>query len=79
VSIEDQDKFSSSKVVLKTQYGQTAPLDIKFSKSIKSGTMYTSFHHAKSKINYIFGDEADEFTKTARFKSLKVEVCSDEC
>ncbi|MDY0326660.1 MAG: molybdopterin-dependent oxidoreductase [Arcobacteraceae bacterium] len=79
VSIDDQDKFTSSKVVLKTQYGQSAPLEIKFSKSIKTGTMFTSFHHAKSKINYIFGDEADELTKTARFKSLKVEVSSDEC
>jgi formate dehydrogenase major subunit len=67
------------KVILKTPYGETSPLEVKFVKGVKKGTLYTTFHHAKSKINYIFGDEADEFTKTARFKSLKVEVCSAEC
>lgn len=74
VSIEDQDKFSTEKVILKSEYGQTNPIPIKFVKSVKPGTLYTSFHHAKSKINYIFGDEADELILTARFKSVKVEV-----
>ncbi|NLO17685.1 MAG: molybdopterin-dependent oxidoreductase [Arcobacter butzleri] len=72
-SIEDEQRLSN-KIVLKTPYGQTSPLEVKFVKSIKKGTLYTTFHHAKSKINYIFGDESDEFTKTAKFKSLKVEV-----
>ncbi|MGE4455423.1 MAG: molybdopterin oxidoreductase family protein [Arcobacteraceae bacterium] len=72
-NIEDACRLGE-KVVLKTLYGQTAPLEVKFVKGVKKGTLYTTFHHAKSKINYIFGDEADEFTKTARFKSLKVEV-----
>jgi hypothetical protein len=25
-------------------------------------------------VNYLFGDEADEITKTSRFKALKVEI-----
>ncbi|MEA1914888.1 MAG: molybdopterin-dependent oxidoreductase [Campylobacterota bacterium] len=74
VSIEDKDKFTTSKVVLKSPYGQTAPLNIKFVKTLKTGTLYTTFHHEKSKINYVFGDEADERVLTARFKSVEVEV-----
>ncbi|QOG12528.1 molybdopterin oxidoreductase family protein [Arcobacter sp. FWKO B] len=75
-NIEDSSRLGE-KVVLKTEFGQTTPLSVKFVKSVKKGTLYSTFHHAKSHINYIFGDEADEFTKTARFKSLKVEVCSE--
>jgi formate dehydrogenase major subunit len=41
---------------------------------MKPYTFYTTFHFAKNHINYIFGDEADEKVKTARFKSVKVEV-----
>jgi len=36
--------------------------------------MFCTFHHAASNINYIFGDECDELIKTARFKSVEVEV-----
>jgi formate dehydrogenase major subunit len=61
-------------VILKTQHGETNPLKIKFSKTIKKGTLFSSFHHAKSHINYIFGDESDVNTKTALFKSVEVEV-----
>jgi formate dehydrogenase major subunit len=74
VSFEDQDKFTSEKVILKNKYGQTKPLAIKFVKTLKIGTMFCTFHHAKSHINYIFGDEADDIIKTARFKSVEVEV-----
>ncbi len=74
VSIEDKDKFSSEKVILKSEYGQTNPLPVKFVKSVKPGTLYTTFHHAASHINYVFGDEADDLIMTARFKSVKVEV-----
>ena len=74
ISDKDKDKFSSSKVILKNQYGQTDPLTIKFVKTLKKGTMFCTFHHAKSKINYIFGDASDELVKTARFKSTEVEV-----
>ena len=73
-SIEDEDKFSSNKVILRSQYGETSVLPLKFVKTIKPGTLFTSFHHAKSKINYLFGDEADELIATAKFKCVKVEV-----
>ena len=74
VSIADKERFTTSKVILKNQYGQTAPLTVKFVKTLKTGTMFCTFHHAKSNINYIFGDECDELIKTARFKSVEVEV-----
>jgi formate dehydrogenase major subunit len=75
VSTEDSELFKGKlSVVLKSQYGKTNPLRFKLSKGIKKGTMYVSFHHAKSKINFLFGDESDELTKTARFKSIKVTV-----
>ncbi len=73
-SIDDQDKIKGDKVILKTKYGQTKPLSIKFVKTIKPQTLFCTFHHAKSHINYIFGDESDVNTKTALFKSLEVEV-----
>ena len=76
VSIEDKYKFSFDiqRVILKTEYGQTAPLKIKFAKTIKPQTLFCSFHHAASNINYLFGDESDVNTKTALFKSVEVEV-----
>ena len=74
VSIEDKDKITTSKVILKSPYGQTSPLTVKYVKTLKTGTLYTTFHHEKSKINYVFGDEADEKVMTARFKSVEVEV-----
>ena len=72
-SLEDKDRIGN-KVKLKTANGESSILSVKFSKTIKKGTLFCSFHHAKSKINYLFGDESDEFVKTARFKSLKVEI-----
>ncbi len=72
-SVEDEGKFGN-RVILKTEYGETAPLLVKYSDKIKPRTLFTTFHHAKSKINAIFGDEADELIMTARFKSLRVEV-----
>ncbi len=74
VSIEDRDKITSKRVILKTQYGETTPLRVEYSNKIKPQTLYTTFHHAKSEINAIFGDECDELILTARFKSVKVEV-----
>jgi formate dehydrogenase major subunit len=74
VSVEDKDKIKGEKVILKSKYGQTKPLSIKFVKTVKPQTLFTSFHHAKSHINYIFGDESDVNTKTALFKSVEVEV-----
>jgi formate dehydrogenase major subunit len=72
-SVEDEGKFGD-RVILKTEYGETAVLSVKYSDKIKPRTLFTTFHHAKSKINAIFGDEADELIMTARFKSLRVNV-----
>jgi formate dehydrogenase major subunit len=75
VSEKDREFFQGrDRVVLESKYGRSRPLRIKFTKALKRGTLYTTFHHAKSHINYLFGDEADEFVKTARFKSVKVKV-----
>ncbi|WP_419771443.1 MAG: molybdopterin oxidoreductase family protein [Candidatus Marinarcus sp.] len=73
-SLEDKERIGSDHVVLKTQYGETSIMPIKYVKTIKPGTLFTTFHHAKSKVNFIFGDEADELIMTARFKSVRVEV-----
>lgn len=73
-SIEDKERIGSDHVVLKTQYGQSAIMPIKFVKTIKPNTLFTTFHHAASKVNFLFGDECDELIMTARFKSIRVEV-----
>jgi len=75
VSKEDEELFKDvSEVVLSSKYGKSRPLKIKITKKLKSKTLFCSFHHAKSHINYLFGDESDELTKTARFKSVKVDI-----
>jgi len=72
-SIEDEGKFGD-RVKLQTQYGETATLSVKYSNKIRPRTLFATFHHSKSKINAIFGDECDELIMTARFKSLRVRV-----
>ena len=72
-SIEDKGKFGD-RVKLQTQYGETAILSVKYNNKIRPRTLFTTFHHSKSKINAIFGDECDELIMTARFKSLRVRV-----
>ena len=75
VSEEDVDRFPKSEyVILRSQYGESAPLRVKFTEKIKPNTLFITFHHAKSRINYLFGDESDELILTAAFKSIKVEV-----
>jgi formate dehydrogenase major subunit len=75
VSEEDREFFENKEtIILRSYYGKSQSLRFKITKHIKKGTMFVSFHHAKSQINFLFGDEADELTKTARFKSLKVSV-----
>ncbi|MCF6200793.1 MAG: molybdopterin-dependent oxidoreductase [Hydrogenimonas sp.] len=72
---DDADKLPKSEyVILKSEYGESAPLKIKFTDKIRPDTLFVTFHHAKSKINYLFGDECDELILTAAFKSVKVEV-----
>jgi formate dehydrogenase major subunit len=74
-SLEDEEIFANrTHVVLVSRYGRSEKLKVKLSKRIKKGTLFITFHHAKSKINFLFGDESDELTKTARFKSVKVIV-----
>jgi len=74
-SHEDAKKFDLSKpVVLVSKYGKSAQLKLKESKTIKKGTLYASYHFASSRINYLFGDESDNVTKTPRFKAIEVEV-----
>ncbi|ADU96987.1 molybdopterin oxidoreductase [Thermovibrio ammonificans HB-1] len=71
----DRERLKGAKrVILRSEYGETAPLPLEFNRHLKPGTLFVSFHRAKSRINFLFGDEADELVKTARFKSVKVEV-----
>jgi len=72
-SVEDEGKFGD-KVVLKTEYGETSVLNVKYTDKVKPRTLFSTFHHARSRINAIFGDEADELIMTARFKSLRVSI-----
>jgi formate dehydrogenase major subunit len=75
VSFSDRAFFKGVESVrLKTQFGESGDLPIKISKKIKKGTLFTTFHHVESRINFLFGDDSDELIKTALFKSLKVEV-----
>lgn len=75
VSVEDEEFFEFKDfVVLRSEYGESAPLRVKVSSTVKKGTLFTTFHHAKSNINFLFGDESDELIKTARFKSIKVDI-----
>ena len=73
ISREDESFVQGkSEIVLKSRYGKSRALKYKLTDSVKKGTLFVSFHHARSHINFLFGDESDELTKTARFKSLKV-------
>jgi len=75
VSEEDAERFPETEyVILRSKYGESAPLRVKFTEKIKPNTLFTTFHHAKSRINYLFGDASDELILTAAFKSIKVEV-----
>ncbi len=74
VNENDATDFTSEKVILKTEYGQSNPLTIKFTNKVEPKTLFVTFHHAESKINNLFGDVFDEVIMTAAFKSVKVEV-----
>lgn len=74
VNEKDAADFSSEKVILKTEFGQSAPLTVKFTDKVQPKTLFCTFHHAKSKINNLFGDRCDELILTAAFKSIKVEI-----
>jgi len=70
----EDEKLFGDRVVLKSSYGESEALLVKYSDTIAKGTLFTTFHNPKSGINRLFGDEADELILTARFKSIKVEV-----
>ena len=71
---DDAQDFTSDQVILKTEFGQTNPLKIKFTNTVRPKTLFTTFHYADSKLNNIFGDKSDELIMTAAFKSIQVEV-----
>jgi len=71
--LEDEKKLGN-KVILKSEYGESEALTVKFTKKVKTRTLFCTFHHAQSRINALFGDEADELIWTARFKSIKVDI-----
>ncbi len=70
---EDLERFGE-RVILRSSYGESEVLKVAFSENISPKSLFCTFHHAKSRINALFGDEADELILTARFKSVKVEV-----
>ncbi len=70
----DAADFTSERVILKTEFGETNPLTVKLTDKVQPKTLFVTFHHAKSKINNLFGDKCDELILTAAFKSIKVEV-----
>jgi formate dehydrogenase major subunit len=70
----DAADFTSQRVILKTEFGQTTPLTIKLTDKVQPKTLFVTFHHSDSKINALFGDKCDELILTAAFKSIKVEV-----
>ncbi len=75
ISFEDEEFVKNKQTItLVSNYGRSNPLKYKLSKNIKKGTLFVSFHHSNSHINYLFGDECDELTKTAKFKSIKVKI-----
>ncbi|MEA3419086.1 MAG: molybdopterin-dependent oxidoreductase [Campylobacterota bacterium] len=71
--LEAEGKFGDY-VILKTKHGETAPLPVRYTDKVREKTLFSTFHHSKSRINEIFGDECDELILTARFKSLRVTV-----
>ncbi len=58
----------------KSPYGESEALRVRYTDRVKERTLFCTFHHAKSRINALFGDECDELIMTARFKSVKVDV-----
>ena len=70
---EDEGKFGD-RVILKSRYGESEALRVIYTEKVRPRTLFCTFHHAKSRINALFGDECDALVMTARFKSVKVDV-----
>ncbi|MCD6191092.1 MAG: molybdopterin-dependent oxidoreductase, partial [Sulfurimonas sp.] len=62
---EDATDFTSERVILRSEFGETTPLTIKITDKVQPKTLFSTFHHAKSKINALFGDACDEVILTA--------------
>ncbi len=71
---EDAADFTSEKVILRSEFGETNPLRVKITNKMRPKTLFVTFHHAKSRINALFGDAKDTLILTAVFKTIKVEV-----
>lgn len=79
VSEEDASQLDlTRRYFMRSDYGQSRALSVKVDSGICKGTLFCTFHHARSHINYLFGDEADELTLTPRFKAVEVELVKDE-
>jgi len=74
VNEDDAEDFPTEYVILKNENGQTEPLRVKLTDKVQPKTLFVTFHHAKSRINAIFGDKRDELILTAAFKSIKVSI-----
>lgn len=61
------------RIRLKSRYGESGVLEVKYSEKVRPFTLYATFHFPESGINFLFGEEGDRWTKTARFKSVEVE------
>ncbi len=70
---EDEGKYGD-RVILRSSYGESEALTVHYTDKVRPRTLFVTFHHARSRINALFGDEADEVVLTARFKSVEVEV-----
>ena len=74
VNENDSADFPTPTVILKTEFGESMPLSVKYTDRVMPKTLFVTFHHAKSRINAIFGDKSDELILTAAFKSIKVDI-----
>ena len=74
ILINEIHKNLGEYIKLKNEYGQSEKIKVKYTKSVRPYTLFTTFHFAKNKINFLFGDEADHKVKTARFKAAEVKV-----
>ncbi|MGE4294154.1 MAG: molybdopterin oxidoreductase family protein [Campylobacterales bacterium] len=73
ISPEDAAGFDLSRPhLMKSATGQSRPLRLRADKGIRKGTLFCTFHHARSHINFLFGDESDSITMTPRYKAVKV-------
>ena len=70
---QEEARFGE-RVVLRSAHGESEALRVLYSEAVRPRTLYTTFHHVRSRINALFGDESDELILTARFKSVQVEV-----